>query len=394
MPTLIVDTMSVVVAGTGEGELACLGSDGALCGEVLKLGSAIWQLAMAADGQLSIGGPASVWRWLPAATAVAPAPSESASVEPTIDVPRSALPPFEQFMEQGYCMLPGLVSAAKSQCALRLINHHLGSTQSRQVAAGEHGLGAEFLYQDSDGCSSDEPAGVVKLGTLALHPDLNCGLLGPVECETLARALRLAPAQIKPPAGCQLALRFPLPPTPWNSDSSRNDISGELRGQQQASADIDSLEGLRGRLLWHTDLNKYNDRKSFDFVVGVFLSPVRRAQDGALWVLPTSHLTPTPTPAAALQYAAAEKADPTPILTCNPVSRSKTSIHRVARPVCCLRACVASVRLPQANPPFFAVALLCGPGGRYRLPQTDGACRRAMPWTRHTLCGLLPHARD
>ena len=351
-------------------------------------------LAMAADGQLSIGGPASVWRWLPAATAVAPAPSESASVEPTIDVPRSALPPFEQFMEQGYCMLPGLVSAAKSQCALRLINHHLGSTQSRQVAAGEHGLGAEFLYQDSDGCSSDEPAGVVKLGTLALHPDLNCGLLGPVECETWARALRLAPAQIKPPAGCQLALRFPLPPTPWNSDSSRNDISGELRGQQQASADIDSLEGLRGRLLWHTDLNKYNDRKSFDFVVGVFLSPVRRAQDGALWVLPTSHLTPTPTPAAALQYAAAEKADPTPILTCNPVSRSKTSIHRVARPVCCLRACVASVRLPQANPPFFAVALLCGPGGRYRLPQTDGACRRAMPWTRHTLCGLLPHARD
>jgi hypothetical protein len=38
-----------------------------------------------------------------------------------------------------------------------------------------------------------------------------------------------------------------------------------------------------GRLTWHTDLDKYNDRKSFDFVLGVFLSPVRAPTDGALW---------------------------------------------------------------------------------------------------------------
>ena len=40
---------SVVAAGTEEGELACLGSDGALRGEVQKLGSAIKQLAVSAD---------------------------------------------------------------------------------------------------------------------------------------------------------------------------------------------------------------------------------------------------------------------------------------------------------------------------------------------------------
>ncbi len=303
-------------------------------------------LAMAADGQLTIGGSTSVWRWLPATGAVTPA-SASVCAEPTIDVPRqlhpSASESFEQFVDQGYCVLPGLVSVGKSESALRLINHHLGSTQSRQVAAGEHGLGSEFLPQDAGGASSVEPAGVVKLGTLALHPDLNSGLLGPSECATLARVLRLAPQQINPPAGCQLALRFPLPPIPWSSDSSRNDSSGELRGQQQAIADVDTLEGLRGRLLWHTDINKYNDRKSFDFVVGVFLLPVRRAQDGALWVLPTSHLAPTPTPAAALEYAASGITDPTPILTYNPVSLpwcSGTPCN-TTRPVfvTCVRAC-------------------------------------------------------
>jgi len=241
-----------------------------------------------------------------------------------------------------------LVSVGKSECALRLINHHLGSTQSRQVAAGEHGLGSEFLPRDTDGGSPSEPAGVVKLGTLALHPDLNGGLLGPAECATLARALRLAPKQIKPPAGCQLALRFPLPPIPWSSDSNRNDSTGQLRGQQQAAADADSLEGLCSRLLWHTDLNKYNDRKSFDFVVGVFLSPVRTAQDGALWVLPTSHLAPTPTPAAAFEYATSGTADPTPILTYNPVSFSqrRTGCDFITRPVCHvarLRVCVLTM---------------------------------------------------
>ena len=29
--------------------------------------------------------------------------------------------------------------------------------------------------------------------------------------------------------------------------------------------DADALEGLLGRLTWHTDTDKYNDRKTFDF---------------------------------------------------------------------------------------------------------------------------------
>ena len=52
--------------------------------------------------------------------------------------------------------------------------------------------------------------------------------------------------------GAQLALRFPLPPLP-----------AELEGQRKA--DADALEGLLGRLTWHTDTDKYNDRKTFDF---------------------------------------------------------------------------------------------------------------------------------
>eukprot|EP01046_Picozoa_sp_COSAG06_P073832 COSAG06_NODE_22277_length_728_cov_5.756953_1_plen_210_part_01 len=43
---------SLVAAGTREGELACLGSDGALRGEVQKLGSWIKQLAVSANGSL------------------------------------------------------------------------------------------------------------------------------------------------------------------------------------------------------------------------------------------------------------------------------------------------------------------------------------------------------
>lgn len=34
---------------------------------------------------------------------------------------------------------------------------------------------------------------------------------------------------------------------------------------------------------------KYNDKKRFDIVVGVFLSPITKASDGALLVLPASH---------------------------------------------------------------------------------------------------------
>ena len=95
---------------------------------------------------------------------------------------------------------------------------------------------------------------MVKLSSLALHPLLNKGMLGAAELETIARALRLPAASVRQPVGAQLALRFPLPPLP-----------AELEGQREA--DADTLQGLLGRLAWHTDTDKYNSRKTFDFVI-------------------------------------------------------------------------------------------------------------------------------
>ena len=299
-------------------------ADSTLC-TVRNLKRRATHLVMAADGQLSVGegGAGAVWCRLPAAEAAAPAqpplttrsqtpagPSaEVAAVAAAADPAMS----YQQFLSQGYALLPGLVGGAACDGALRLINHHLGSTQSRQVAPGQHGLGAEFLSSavsadggDGDDGSAADSAGVIKLGSLALHPDLNAGMLGPAECAALESALQLAPGDIKPPVGCQLALRFPLPPLPHESRA------------EQATTDADTLDGLRRRLQWHSDINKYNDKKTFDFVVGIFLSPVTQPTDGALWVLPGSHLSPTPTPAAALEYASSGAAVPTPILTHQP----------------------------------------------------------------------------
>lgn len=35
---------------------------------------------------------------------------------------------------------------------------------------------------------------------------------------------------------------------------------------------------------WHTDAAKYNEKKHFDLVAGVFLSPVKGRCEGNLWV--------------------------------------------------------------------------------------------------------------
>ena len=37
------------------------------------------------------------------------------------------------------------------------------------------------------------------------------------------------------------------------------------------------------------DAAKYNDKKRFDIVVGVFLNELENATDGNLWVKPGSH---------------------------------------------------------------------------------------------------------
>eukprot|EP00965_Chrysotila_dentata_P221951 6192686-Pleurochrysis_carterae.AAC.4 len=50
-----------------------------------------------------------------------------------------------------------------------------------------------------------------------------------------------------------------------------------------------ALPSLLQRLEWHTDAAKYNRKKRFDFVLGVFLSAIPRACDGCLWVRRGSH---------------------------------------------------------------------------------------------------------
>lgn len=48
---------------------------------------------------------------------------------------------------------------------------------------------------------------------------------------------------------------------------------------------------MLGHLEWHDDQSKYNDRKAFDLVAGVFLSEVPVPASGPLWVRPGSHRT-------------------------------------------------------------------------------------------------------
>jgi hypothetical protein len=38
---------------------------------------------------------------------------------------------------------------------------------------------------------------------------------------------------------------------------------------------VEALPGLMRKLTWHNDADKYNDKKQFDLVVGIFLSPIR-----------------------------------------------------------------------------------------------------------------------
>lgn len=76
--------------------------------------------------------------------------------------------------------------------------------------------------------------------------------------------------------GMQVALRFPLAPF--------------AQGVADGPAALPALLAAAG-LDWHTDAAKYNDKKTFDVVVGVFLSDVTSPSDGALFVRPGSQCT-------------------------------------------------------------------------------------------------------
>ena len=183
-------------------------------------------------------------------------------------------------------MLPGLCAADKVACALRLLNHHLGSADLKADVEPD-GIGMEFeravAAMDGGGEAGEAGSeaassrGVVKLGSgrrctccLAQAAPL-LALLGPTQRAAISAAVG---AQVAAPCGCQVALRFPLRPF------------GE--GVLDGEAALPSLLP-HAQTEWHSDAAKYNEKKSVDLVVGVFLNPMATAAQGNLWVQPGSH---------------------------------------------------------------------------------------------------------
>lgn len=198
----------------------------------------------------------------------------------------------------GYVVLPGLIGRTKIDKALRFMNNHLGSADLPTDLEPD-GLGMEFVRAMSRigdgaemGSGGEEelpPRGIVKLGggrrcmcCLSQAPHL-LAMMGPEVRRAAAKALAangFADEAGRPPIisstfGCQVALRFPLPPF--------------AEGVVDGEAALDELMGHKGGLDWHTDAAKYNEKKTFDVVAGVFLNDLRTADQGVLWVQPGTH---------------------------------------------------------------------------------------------------------
>jgi hypothetical protein len=174
-------------------------------------------------------------------------------------------------------VLPGLVPPDKVARALRLLNHHLGSAELHADVEAD-GIGMEFERAASALDAGPEPqkTGVVKLGSgrrctccLAQAAPL-LALLGPRERSAIGEAVG---AQVSGPCGCQVALRFPLRPFG----------EGVLDGEA-------ALPSLLPHAVteWHTDAAKYNEKKCFDVVAGIFLNEMQGTAEGNLWVQPGS----------------------------------------------------------------------------------------------------------
>jgi len=190
------------------------------------------------------------------------------------------------FEHDGYVVLPGLVPADKVDRALRLLNHHLGSADLKADVEPD-GIGMEYeravSRPDAEGEGEGEgaaaPRGVVKLGSgrrctccLAQSSEL-LALLGTRERRAVCEAV--GARALSGPCGCQVALRFPLRPFG----------EGVLDGEAALPSLLPHAEAQ-----WHTDAAKYNGKKSFDVVAGIFLSPLEGCAQGNLWVHPGSHL--------------------------------------------------------------------------------------------------------
>lgn len=183
----------------------------------------------------------------------------------------------------------GLVCRGKLERALRLLNAQLGSA-SLADDLDTTGLGTE--YDELQG------GGVVKLGSghhctccLAQAAPL-LDLMGEEERAAVAAAIGEPQRRISSTFGAQVALRFPQRPF----------AAGFVDGEAALPPLLE-----RAKAGWHTDAAKYNDKKSFDFVVGIFLSDVDTRAAGNLWVQPGSHLLERPTREASDQTAAAPR---------------------------------------------------------------------------------------
>ena len=229
-------------------------------------------LGISSDGALTVGHAPCDFSLREAAEGAPPSIADSSSTAADLST-------------HGYCMLRGLVPQAKIDRALRLLNHHLGSA-SLEKDLEPAGLGVQYMDLEEEGESSGSeengestspPRGVVKLGgghvctcSLAQHSIL-LELLDATARDAIAKALE-SPTTLSPFFGCQIALRFPLAPF------------------SEGVADGDAtFTRLLAKADWHTDAAKYNEKKRFDFVVGVFLSAVTRPSEGALLVKPGSH---------------------------------------------------------------------------------------------------------
>lgn len=170
-----------------------------------------------------------------------------------------------QYARDGYFLIPGLISPVKVARAVRYLNHHLGSADLA-VDLEPQGLGMEYVRaMETD--ETSRAVGVVKLGggrtctcCLSQAAPLLALLDGP-ERTAIANALG-SDRPLSSLFGVQVALRFPLPPF--------------AEGVADGDAALPSLLAAAG-LDWHTDAAKYNEKKTFDVVVGVFLSHIGSA---------------------------------------------------------------------------------------------------------------------
>lgn len=204
------------------------------------------------------------------------------------------------FARDGYFVLHELIASDKVRRALRFLNHHLGSADLAADIEPD-GLGMEYVRATANDLvvAAEEreveaeqtgqqphqpPQGVVKLGkghtcTCCLaQADALLTLLDEHTREHIARAMGSdsCARRLSGRFGVQVALRFPVAPF--------------ATGVTDGDAALPRLLEAAG-LDWHTDAAKYNEKKSFDVVVGIFLSEVGAASDGALFVRPGSHVS-------------------------------------------------------------------------------------------------------